>query len=101
MAENLRVAHGHSSTLQVGVAPLEPVTGLVEVEAVAVDEVMAVAATFEIEIEIETETETVTETQEIASATFETRVMDHHSGAMPIATTVVAGTVSSIHDLIA
>jgi hypothetical protein len=79
------------------------VTGLVDVEAVAVDEVMAVAATFEIEIEIEieTETETVTETQEIASATFETRVMDHHSGAMPIATTVVAGTVSSIHDLIA
>jgi hypothetical protein len=101
LAENLRVAHGHSSTLQVGVAPLEPVTGLVEVEAVAVDEVMAVAATFEIEIEIETETETVTETQEIASATFETPVMDHHSGAMPIATTVVAGTVSSIHDLIA
>lgn len=80
---------------------MEPVTGLVEVEAVAVDEVMAVAATFEIEIETETETVTVTETQEIASATFETRVMDHHSGAMPIATTVVAGTVSSIHDLIA
>jgi hypothetical protein len=59
---------------------------------------MAVAATFATEIEIETAT---FEIQEIVSATFEIREMDRRSGAMLIATMVVAETVSSILDPIA
>jgi flagellar motor component MotA len=65
------------------------------VEEVAEDEAMAVAATFETEIEI------VTATHETASAIFETRAMDHPSVGMSIATMVIVGTVSSIHEQIA
>jgi hypothetical protein len=96
--ENLRAAPVHSSTPQVEAAPLGPVIALAEVEVVAEDGVMAVAATFATEIEIETAT---FEIQEIVSATFEIREMDRRSGAMLIATMVVAETVSSILDPIA
>lgn len=94
--ENRRVAHAHWSTLPAEAAPLAPVidSGPVE-EEVAEDEAMAEAATFETEIEI------ATATNETASAIFETIAMDHPSAEMSIATTVIVGTVSSIHEQIA
>lgn len=94
--ENRRVAHAHWSTLPAEAAPLAPVidSGAVE-EEVAEDEAMAEAATFETEIEI------ATATHETASAIFETIAMDHPSAEMSIATTVIVGTVSSIHEQIA
>lgn len=94
--ENRRVAHAHWSTLPAEAAPLAPVidSGAVE-EEVAEDEAMAEAATFETEIEI------ATATNETASAIFETIAMDHPSAEMSIATTVIVGTVSSIHEQIA
>ena len=95
--ENRRVAHAHWSTLPAEAAPLAPVIdlGAVEEEEVAEDEAMAEAATFETEIEI------ATATHETASAIFETIAMDHPSAEMSIATTVIVGTVSSIHEQIA